>query len=112
MPRRPLHHFADVFELAYRVVSYSTVNADGLVNTVVDGQVPILELCAITLATRQDELLHEELDVELELWTDSNIVLQYITNEVPDLCGKSGDGNERMNEPCRLAPCPYDRPYR
>ena len=46
--------------------------------------IPPLELQAATLATRQDGLLRRELDVDLEpsqFWTDSSMVLQYITNQ-------------------------------
>ena len=46
--------------------------------------IPHLELQAATLATRQDALLRQELDIDLEpsqFWTDSSIVLQYITNQ-------------------------------
>ena len=46
--------------------------------------IPRLELQAVTLATRQDALLRRELDADLEtsqFWTDSSIVLQYITNQ-------------------------------
>ena len=46
--------------------------------------IPRLELQVATLETRQDTLLKRELDVDLEpsqFWTDSSIVLQYITNQ-------------------------------
>ena len=45
--------------------------------------IPHLELQATTLATRQDALLRRDLDMDLEpsqFWTDSSIVLQYITS--------------------------------
>ena len=45
--------------------------------------IPRLELQAATLATRQDALLRRELGVDLahsQYWTDSTIVLQYISN--------------------------------
>jgi len=100
-PLRPrsrcLHHFADASEMAYGVASY-LVTVDDLghyssalvmaksrlapMNPVLT--IPRLELQAATLATRQDELLRRELDVELtasQFWTDSTTVLQYIRNE-------------------------------
>ena len=46
--------------------------------------IPRLELCAATLATRQDAMLRRELDVEIassHFWTDSTLVLQYVRSE-------------------------------
>ena len=91
-----LHHFADASEMAYGVVTYlRTEYASGLVSTVLvtaksrlaplkTTTIPMLELCAATLATRQDEMLRRELDLVLEpsqYWSDSTIVLWYINHE-------------------------------
>ena len=91
-----LHHFADASEVAYGVVSYlRTEYTSGQVSTVLTmaksrlaplkvTTIPRLELCAATLATRQDELLRRELDLDLEpsqYWSDSTIVLWYINHE-------------------------------
>ena len=91
-----LHHFSDASEVAYGVVSYlRTEYKDGTVTTALamaksrlaplkTQTIPRLELCAATLATRQDELLTRELQLDLDtprFWTDSTIVLQYINNE-------------------------------
>ena len=92
---RQLHHFADASEVAYGVVSYlRIVDATGRVSTSLvmaksrlaplkKMTIPRLELQAATLATRQDALLRRELSLELDrsqYWTDSTIVLQYISN--------------------------------
>ena len=47
--------------------------------------IPRLELCAATLAVKQDVMLRRELQKETDLeesrfWTDSPIVLSYISN--------------------------------
>ena len=91
-----LHHFADASEVAYGVVSYlRTEYTSGRVSTVLTmakarlaplkvTTIPRLELSAATLATRQDELLRRELDLDLEpsqYWSDSTIVLWYINHE-------------------------------
>ena len=93
---RRLHHFADASETAYGVVTYlRTEYEDGQVSCVLtmaksrlaplkSTTIPRLELCAATLAARQDELLRRELDFPLEpsqFWTDSTIVLWYIQHE-------------------------------
>ena len=92
---RQLHHFADASETAYGVVSYLRIQGgDGRVaSTLVMAKsrlaplkkmtIPRLELQAATLATRQDALLRRKLDMDLarsQYWTDSTIVLQYISN--------------------------------
>ena len=92
---RQLHHFADASEMAYGVVSYLRIQGnDGrVVSTLVMAKsrlaplkkmtIPLLELQAATLAIRQDALLRRELGVDLarsQYWTDSTIVLQYISN--------------------------------
>jgi hypothetical protein len=91
-----LHHFADASEKAYGVVSYlrcrdsqgkvtsTLVMAKSRLAPLKQITIPRLELCAATLAARQDALLKKELDVSIEVshfWTDSTIVLQYIKNE-------------------------------
>jgi len=93
--RCQLHHFSDASETAYGVVTYlRAVSGEGTVSsTIVMAKsrlapikavtIPRLELQAATLATRQDCLLRRELDMDLErsqYWTDSTIVLQYISN--------------------------------
>ena len=93
---RELHHFSDASEVAYGVASYlRVVRPDGTVSTQLvmaksrlaplkPLTIPRLELCAATLATRQDAMLSRELDVEIassHFWTDSSTVLQYIRNE-------------------------------
>ena len=92
---KELHHFADASEVTYIVVSYlRVVTTDGCVScTLVMAKsrlapikkltVPRLELQAATLAARQNTLLHKELGIDLgpsTFWTDSTIVLQYISN--------------------------------
>ena len=93
---RRLHHFADASQIAYGVVSYlRTEYASGRVTVALTmaksrlapikaTTIPRLELCAATLATRQDELLRRELDLELspsQYWSDSTIVLWYVSHE-------------------------------
>ena len=90
-----LHHFSDASEVAYGVVSYLRVIAkDGRIEcTLVMAKsrlaplkrltLPRLELQAATLAARQNALLRKELGLDLRpptYWTDSTIVLQYISN--------------------------------
>ena len=94
-----LHHFSDASEVAYGVVSYLRVIAkDGRIKrklecTLVMAKsrlaplkrltLPRLELQAATLAARQNALLRKELSLDLgppTYWTDSTIVLQYISN--------------------------------
>ena len=94
--RQQLHHFADASEKAYGVVSYlrsedqegrihsNIVMAKSRLTPLKTLTIPRLELQAATLATRQDALLRRELDLDLEasqFWTDSTIVLQYISNQ-------------------------------
>ena len=92
---RQLHHFADASEVAYGVVSYLRIAdaAGHVASTLVMAKsrlvplkkmtIPRLELQAATLAARQDALSRRELGLELshsQYWTDSTIVLQYISN--------------------------------
>ena len=94
--RQQLHHFADASEKAYGVVSYlrnedqegrihsNIVMAKSRLAPLKTLTIPRLELQAATLATRQDALMRRELDLELEasqFWTDSTIVLQYISRQ-------------------------------
>lgn len=94
--RAELHHFADASESAYGVVSYARItDRDGSVHCMLvqaksrlspakHCTIPRLELCAATLAARQDGMLRRELDIDLgpsTFWVDSTVVLQYITNE-------------------------------
>ena len=93
---RELHHFSDASEIAYGVASYLRVERpDGVVSSQLvmaksrlaplkPLTIPRLELCAATLATRQDAMLRRELDVEIassHFWTDSTLVLQYVRSE-------------------------------
>ena len=93
---RQLHHFGDASELAYGVTSYLRFeNSQGEAHCVLimaksrlapikKMTVPRLELSAATLAVRQDKFIRKEIDVHIDethFWTDSTIVLQYITNK-------------------------------
>ena len=98
LPHQPsappvLHHFSDASGMAYGVTSYlrytdhhgqhhaTLVMAKSRLSPMKATTIPRLELCAATLATRQDELLRRELDLSLGqsvFWVDSTTVLQYI----------------------------------
>lgn len=90
-----LHHFSDASQTAYGVTSYLRyMGHDARVHSILvmaksrlapmkPCTIPRLELCAATLATRQDELLKRELDLPLGrsvFWVDSTTVLQYVFN--------------------------------
>lgn len=90
-----LHHFCDASQVAYSTVSYLRVtDTKGRVHcSFVFGRarlaplkqltIPRLELCAAAMAAKADEMLRRELTVKLEestFWTDSMIVLQYLSN--------------------------------
>jgi len=89
-----LHHFAVASCTAYGVVTYlraeepdrkttcSLLMAKSRLAPVKTVTLPRLELMAATLAV--DQLMQRELDIPLArsvFWTDSTIVLQYISNE-------------------------------
>ena len=91
-----LHHFADASELAYGVTSYlraedeeghvtcTLVMAKSRLAPLKQQTIPRLELCAATLATRQDAMLRRELDIQMDtsqFWSDSTLVLQYIKSQ-------------------------------
>jgi len=91
-----LHHFSDASERAYGICSYlRCVNKDGRIHVAfVCGKgkvapikavsIPRLELQAAVLAVRVDLLLKKELRLDLArstFWVDSQIVLQYISND-------------------------------
>jgi len=93
--RCALHHFADASTSGYAVVTYLRVadNDDKIYCSFVMGKtrlaplkavtVPRLELQAATLATRQDQFLRRELDIERgesTFWSDSTAVLLSINN--------------------------------
>jgi len=93
--RCALHHFAYASTSGYVVVTYlRVVDNDGKIYCLfVMGKtclaplkaatVPRLELQAATLATRQDQFLRRELDIELSestFWSDSTAVLLSINN--------------------------------
>ena len=94
--RYQLHHFADALCTAYGVVTYlrveeysekvtcSLLMAKSRLAPVKTVTLPRLELMAATLAVKVDQLMQRELDIPLArsvFWTDSTIVLQYISNE-------------------------------
>jgi len=91
-----LHHFADASCTAYGVVTYlreeepdgkatcSLLMAKSRLALVKTVTLPRLELMAATLAVKVDQMMQTELDIPLArsvFWTDSTIVLQYISNE-------------------------------
>ncbi|XP_060078384.1 uncharacterized protein LOC132557875 [Ylistrum balloti] len=93
---RTLHIFSDASELAVAACAFLRgVNEDGEVFTgFVFGKskvapkhghtIPRLELCAAVLATEIGEMLSEQLDIPLDhlrYYTDSRIVLGYLSNE-------------------------------
>ncbi|XP_042206955.1 uncharacterized protein LOC121855857 [Homarus americanus] len=90
-----LHDFCDASQVAYAVVTYlRTVDNESTARcSFVCGKarlaplkqltVPRLELCAAVLATRVDQTIKREIGVPLEesvFWTDSMIVIMYISN--------------------------------
>jgi len=91
-----LHHFADASCAAYGAVTYlrvkgpsgkatcSLLMARSRLAPVKTVTLPRLELMAATLAVKIDQLMQRELDLPLTqsvFWSDSTIVLQYISNE-------------------------------
>lgn len=90
-----LHHFSDASDQGYGQCSYirvvdtvghihvSLVMAKARVSPLKRVTVPRLELQAATLSTKIARFLHDELnipDVKHYFWTDSEIVLAYISN--------------------------------
>ena len=90
-----LHHFSDASLQAYGACSYlRCINKNGKINTqllisknkvapINQSTVPRLELQAAVIAAKLDDMLKRELDIEVDqsyFWTDSQIVLGYITN--------------------------------
>ena len=91
-----LHHFVDVSDVGYGVVSYaryidivgsansSLLMSRARVNPVKKITVPRLELTASTVAVRLDNMIQEHFGnyfVRTYFWTDSMSVLRYIWNE-------------------------------
>ena len=91
------HHFSDASEIGYGTASYiRQLNANGKINvSLLMGKsrvtpmrpttIPRLELNAAGVATKISNLLNTELNIspmQNEFWSDSKIVLGYITNEV------------------------------
>ncbi len=90
-----LHHFCDVSEVSYGVVSYircecrdefssAIVMAKCRLSPLKVTTIPRLELVAATLAVKQDSYLSKEMElplIESHYWTDSSIVIGYINNE-------------------------------
>ncbi|XP_041453667.1 uncharacterized protein LOC121406862 [Lytechinus variegatus] len=91
-----LHNFCDASEKAYGVVTYlrmknekgevdcNIVLAKSRLTPLKKVTLPRLELMAATLAVTMDGMIRHELDLQLKesvFWTDSAIVLHYISNE-------------------------------
>ena len=91
-----LHNFADASERGYGAVSYlRVVNASGdhhcafligksRLAPLKAMTIPRLELSAAVVATRLSQMIHRELDANIDetyFWTDSTVVLSYITNQ-------------------------------
>ncbi|XP_038066468.1 uncharacterized protein LOC119736528 [Patiria miniata] len=91
-----LHHFADASQDAYGSVSFARfVNTDGDIHcSFLIGKsrlaplktmtIPRLELSAAVIAVKMDQMLRRELRVQVKgstFWTDSTVVLQYISNQ-------------------------------
>ncbi|XP_038046729.1 uncharacterized protein LOC119720934 [Patiria miniata] len=91
-----LHHFSDASSKAYGCCSYiRCVNKHGMVHVQLiisknkvtplkQCTIPRLELQAAVVAVKVDALLRRELDLDItcsNFWTDSEIVLKYISND-------------------------------
>ncbi len=91
-----LHSFSDASRLGYGTVSYlRLVDVNGKINVAFligksrvtptkQVTIPRLELTAAVLAAKLSRQVEEELEIPIEsstFWTDSTVVLQYITNE-------------------------------
>ena len=91
-----LHHFSEGSETGYGQASYlRMINENGDVNCcLIFGKlrvvpvkyisIPRLELTAATLSVKVSDMLRRGLDIPLaseEFWTDSQVVLGYISNE-------------------------------
>ena len=86
-----LHHFCDASELAYGAVSYlkigdkcSLVMAKSRLAPIKPTSIPHLELLAAVIATDLDQQMKRELEIPIKetfFWTDSTIVLQYVSNK-------------------------------
>ena len=90
-----LHHFCDASQIGYGVASYvrmefadeqphcSLVLGKSRLAPIKSTTIPRLELMAAVLAVKVDKMLRSELEYEIQesvFWTDSTIVLCYITN--------------------------------
>ena len=91
-----LRHFSDASETGYGQASYlRMINKNGDVHCcLIFGKsrvapakyvsIPRLELIAVTLSVKVSDMLKRELDIPVaseEFWTDSQIILGYISNE-------------------------------
>ena len=91
-----LYHFSDASETGYGQASYlRMINKNGDVYWLIFGKsrvAPVkyvsisrLELTAATLSVKVSDMLRRELDIPIaseEFWTDSQLVLGYISNEM------------------------------
>lgn len=90
-----LHHFSDVSETGYGVVTYlvqksssnqthrSFIVGKARVAPLKPITIPWLELTAATLAVKVDTIIKKELQIQLSdsnFWTDSTALLKYIAN--------------------------------
>ena len=92
-----LHHFSDASETGYGQASYlRMINENGDVHCcLIFGKsrvapvkyvsIPRLELTAATFSVKVSHMLRRELDIPVaseKFWTDSQVALGYISNEV------------------------------
>ncbi|XP_032387795.1 uncharacterized protein LOC116699370 [Etheostoma spectabile] len=90
-----IHHFSDASLVGYGTVAYlrlqdgnnvhvSFLVGKARVTPLKSITIPRLELTAAVLVVRMDQMLHREMQCQLEksrFWTDSTTVLKYISNE-------------------------------
>ena len=91
-----LHHFSDASQKGYGAVSYlkivdkrgrghcSFIMGKSRLAPLKAVTIPRMELSAAVIATRLDQIIRSELDIEIDrsyFWTDSTCVLRYVHNE-------------------------------